>query len=92
MAQLVEALRYKPEGRGFESRGCHWDFSLPLTFRPHYGPLGGSGFKTNEYQGHLLGVNTAGAYGSQPCHLHCRYPEFLVASTSWSPRGLSWPV
>jgi hypothetical protein len=28
VAQLVEALRYKPEGRGFDSRGCHWNFSL----------------------------------------------------------------
>ena len=26
--QLVEALRYKPEGRGFDSRWCHWNFSL----------------------------------------------------------------
>jgi hypothetical protein len=24
MAQLVEALRYKPEGRGFDSQWCHW--------------------------------------------------------------------
>ena len=23
MAHLVEALRYKPEGRGFDSRWCH---------------------------------------------------------------------
>jgi len=23
MAQLVEALRYKPEGRGFDSHWCH---------------------------------------------------------------------
>ena len=28
LAQLVEALRYKPEGRGFDSRWCHWNFSL----------------------------------------------------------------
>jgi hypothetical protein len=28
VAQLVEALRYKPEGRGLESRCCHWNFSL----------------------------------------------------------------
>ena len=28
MAQLVEALRYKPEGRGFDSPWCHWNFSL----------------------------------------------------------------
>ena len=28
VAQLVEALRYNPEGRGFDSRCCHWNFSL----------------------------------------------------------------
>jgi len=26
VAQLVEALRYKHEGRGFDSRWCHWNF------------------------------------------------------------------
>jgi len=28
VAQLVEALHYKSEGRGFDSRWCHWNFSL----------------------------------------------------------------
>ena len=28
VAQLVEELRYKTEGRGFDSRWCHWNFSL----------------------------------------------------------------
>ena len=28
VAQLDEALRYKSEGRGFDSRWCHWNFSL----------------------------------------------------------------
>jgi hypothetical protein len=28
VAQLVEALRYKPEGHGFVSRWNHWDFSV----------------------------------------------------------------
>jgi len=28
VAQLVKALHYKPEGRGFDSRWCHWKFSL----------------------------------------------------------------
>ena len=28
MAQFVEALCYKQEGRGFDSRWCHWKFSL----------------------------------------------------------------
>ena len=38
VAQLVEALRYKPEGRGFDSRWCHWNFSLTQYFRSRYGP------------------------------------------------------
>jgi len=28
VAQLVNAMRYKPEGHGFDSRLCHWSFSL----------------------------------------------------------------
>ena len=28
VAQLVEALRYKPEGHGLDSRRCHCDFSF----------------------------------------------------------------
>jgi hypothetical protein len=33
VAQLVEALRYKPERRGFDSRWCHWNFSLTFMCR-----------------------------------------------------------
>jgi hypothetical protein len=25
---VIEALRYKPEGRGIDFRWCHWNFSL----------------------------------------------------------------
>jgi hypothetical protein len=28
MTQSVEAPLYKPEGRGFDSRWCQWNFSL----------------------------------------------------------------
>jgi hypothetical protein len=28
VAQLVEALRYKSEVRGFDSRWCHWIFFI----------------------------------------------------------------
>ena len=28
VAQLIQALRYKPEGRGFDFRWCNWTFSL----------------------------------------------------------------
>jgi len=30
VAQLVEALRYKPEGRGFDSQWCHWIFFIDI--------------------------------------------------------------
>jgi hypothetical protein len=34
VVQVVEGLRYKSEGRGFDSRWFHWNFS---SFRPHWG-------------------------------------------------------
>ena len=60
VAQLVEALRYKPEGRGFDSRWCHWNFSL-TSFRLHYGPGDDSVSNRNEYQEYFLGVKAASA-------------------------------
>ena len=30
VAQLGKALRYKPEGRGFDSRWCHWIFFIDI--------------------------------------------------------------
>jgi hypothetical protein len=54
VAQLVEALRYKPEGRGLDSRWCHWIFSLTQSFRPHYGPGVDSASNRNEYQEFLI--------------------------------------
>jgi hypothetical protein len=57
---VVEALRYKPEGREFDSRWCHWIFSLTY-FRSHYGPRVDSAYNRNEYQEYLLGVKVAGA-------------------------------
>ena len=58
---VVKVLRYKSEGRCFDSRMCHWDFSLTQSFRSHYGPAVDSAFKRNEYQEHFLGVKVAGA-------------------------------
>jgi hypothetical protein len=55
VAQLVEALRYKPEGRGFDSRWCHWNFSLTQSFRSHYRPGIDSVSNRNEYQEYPLG-------------------------------------
>jgi hypothetical protein len=64
VAQLFEAPRYKPEGRKFESRWCHWNFSLALFLRLHYDPGVDSASNRNEYQEYLLwggGVKAAGA-------------------------------
>jgi hypothetical protein len=61
VAQLVEALRYKPEVRGFDSRWCHWNFSLAHSFWPNYDPGVDSAINRNEYQQYLLGVKAAGA-------------------------------
>jgi len=57
VAQLVEALRYKPEGCGFDYRWCHWNFSLTEFFRPHYGPGVDLASNINEY--HSWGVKAA---------------------------------
>ena len=55
MEQLVEALRYNPEGCGFDSRWCHWNFSLTKSFGTYYGPGVDSASNRNEYQEYLLG-------------------------------------
>jgi hypothetical protein len=51
---VVEALR-------FDSRWYHWNFSLTLSFRPHYGPGVDSASNRNKYQEYFLGVKAAAA-------------------------------
>jgi hypothetical protein len=46
---LVEALRYKPEGRGFDSRRGHWIFNWP-NFPADCGPGVDSASNRNEYR------------------------------------------
>jgi len=53
--QLVAALRYKTEGRGFDSSRCQWKVSLPQYFLLHYGPGDDSASYRNVYQKYLLG-------------------------------------
>jgi hypothetical protein len=36
VVQLVEALPYMSEGRGFDSRWCHWNCSLTFRHRASY--------------------------------------------------------
>ena len=58
---VVKELRYKPAGRGIDSRWYHWNFSVTQSFRSHYGPGVYSAFNRNEYQVYFLGVKGAGA-------------------------------
>ena len=53
MTQLVEALRCKAEGRGFD-----WNFSLTYSFRPHYGPGVDSGIFPGGKDGRCVGLTT----------------------------------
>ena len=57
MAHLVEALHYEPEGRGFDSRWYHWNFSLTQSFRPHYDPGVGSASNRNN-RNECVGLTT----------------------------------
>ena len=54
VAQLLEALRYKQEGRGFDSRCCHKNFHW-------HGPGFDSASNRKEYQEYFLRVKAAGA-------------------------------
>ena len=53
--QLVDALSYNLEGRGFDSRFRLWDFTWTSSFRLHYGPGIGSVSNRNKYQEYFLG-------------------------------------
>ena len=54
MAQLVEALCYKPEGCRFDSRWRLWNFSLTQYYRPHYYCGIGSSSKRNDYKEYFM--------------------------------------
>ena len=53
VAQLVKALRYNPEGHGFDSWWCHWNFFIDIILD--------SVSNRNEYQEHFLEEKLAGA-------------------------------
>ena len=72
VVELVEALCYNPEGRGFDSRRCYCNFSLTLSFRQHYGPGVDWASHRNEYQEYFLGVKAAGARADNLTTFMCR--------------------
>jgi hypothetical protein len=90
VAQLVEALLYKPERREFDSRWCHWNFSLMQSFRSNYGPGVDSASNRNEYHEYFL-WGKGGRYVGLTTFI-CRLSRNLGPSTSWNHKGLSRPV
>ena len=91
--KLKYVLSYKPEGRGFDSRWCHWNFSLTQSFRPHYGPGVDSASNRNEYQEYFLVCKCGRCLWLTILSLYCADCFWnLGASSSWNPQGLSRPV
>jgi hypothetical protein len=86
LAQLVEALRCKQEGRGFDSRWGHWDFSLNKSFR------------STQPLTELSTRDVSWGKGGRCIQLmtfppSCAYSlEIQGASGPWSINGLSRPV
>ena len=77
VAQLLEALHYKPEGRGLDSR-------------PHYGPGVDSASNRNEYREYFLGGKGGRCVGADNfTTFMCRLSTNLGVSTSWNSQGLS---
>ena len=66
----LTTLRYEPEGRGFDSRWRHWNFSWHNTSGRTNGPGVDSASNRNEYQEYFLEIKAAGAQGWQLYHLH----------------------
>jgi hypothetical protein len=89
VAQLVVALRYKSQGRGFDSRLCHWNFLLTKSFRPHTGPVVGSTSDRNEYQEYFLGVKRPVWSADNLTTFMCRMSWNLGAPSYWNPRRMS---
>ena len=62
VAQLLQALRCKPEGRGFgfNLEFKIWIFSFSQFLRPHYGPGVDQASNRNEYQEYFVGSTRVG--------------------------------
>jgi len=87
VVQLLEALRYKSEGHGFDSRWCYWNLSLTYSFQSHYGPGVDSASNRNEYQEYILGGE-----GGRCVRLTTLPPSWAECLEIWEPQhpGTLW--
>ena len=87
---LVEALRYKPEGRRLDSLWGSSRFFINLILSVTIWPWARN---RNEYQKYLLRGKYGRCVGLTTLPPSCSdYLKILGISTSWSPRGLSRDV
>ena len=84
MTQVVEALRYKPEGRGFDSR---WGNFIDLILRPDHEPGVDSESNGNDYQGYLLVGKGGWCVGLKP-YFMCRLSRNSGSLKLLKPYGL----
>jgi hypothetical protein len=81
LAQLVEALYYKPEGRGFD-----WNFSLTSSSQSHYGPGVDSASNRNENQKYVF--YSGGGVKSGQCVRTTALPTPCASSLEiWEPQS-----
>jgi hypothetical protein len=89
VAQLVEAMRYQPEGRGFDSPWCHWKFSH-LILAPDYGPVFDATSNRNECQEYFLAGKSDRCVGADKLNTFvCQLLRNLGASISCNNQALS---
>ena len=93
MTELVDALRYKLEDRGFDYRYSQWVFLLTNSYRLHHSPGVESASNSNEYQQYLLFGKGGRCVGLSSLLPSCADSlAILRASTSCSPQRLCRPV
>jgi hypothetical protein len=80
-AQIIEALWYKPEGHGFDSRWYHLDFSLASYFQQKYDPEVDSARNRNENQDYILGGK-----GGRYVRLTTLLPSCTNCIKIWKPQ------
>jgi hypothetical protein len=68
---VVQALRYKSGGPRFDSRWCHWYFSLTQSFQSHYDLGVDTASNRNEYQEYFLGLRRPVYRANNPAAFMC---------------------